>query len=166
MPKLAAFPKAYVDQLCIDGSMSIRQWIELAATLDIDGLEFYAGFLGLGAPHACRESRAIAADHGLAIIYFLQSDVVTTLLAAGVEIVLLTDDETKNKIAARFSRPGRIFWAAIVSAGMSHRKWPANSRRRAKASHCWCCLIALHPTAAMRGSTGGAPSGFWILGEI
>src|SRR3954468_7171622 len=67
MPKLAAFPKAYVDQLCVDGSMSIRQWIELAATLDIDGLEFYAGFLGLSAPNACRESRAIAADHGLAI---------------------------------------------------------------------------------------------------
>lgn len=67
MPKLAAFPKAYVDQLCIDGSLSIREWIELAATLDIDGLEFYAGFLGLNARNACRESRAIAADHGLAI---------------------------------------------------------------------------------------------------
>src|SRR4051794_32401227 len=67
MPKLAAFPKAYVDQLCIDGSMSIRQWIELAATLDIDGLEFYAGFLGFDSPKFCQESRAIAADHGLAI---------------------------------------------------------------------------------------------------
>jgi len=51
----------------------------------------------------------ISADHGMAIIYFLQSDVVTTLLAAGVEIVLLTDDETKDKIAARFSQPGLIF---------------------------------------------------------
>ena len=37
MPKLAAFPKAYMDPLCVDGSMTIRQWIELAATLDIDG---------------------------------------------------------------------------------------------------------------------------------
>ena len=51
----------------------------------------------------------VSADHGMAIIYFLQSDVVTTLLAAGVEIVLLTDDETKDKIAARFSQPGLIF---------------------------------------------------------
>ncbi|HEX5471246.1 MAG TPA: sugar phosphate isomerase/epimerase family protein [Lacipirellulaceae bacterium] len=67
MVKLAAFPKAYIDQLCVDGSMTIRQWIELAATLNIDGLEFYTGFLELAAPRAWRESRAVAADHGLVI---------------------------------------------------------------------------------------------------
>jgi hypothetical protein len=44
MPKLAAFPKAYMDQLCIEGSMTIRQWIELGATLGVDGLEFYTGY--------------------------------------------------------------------------------------------------------------------------
>jgi hypothetical protein len=44
----------------------------------------------------------ISADHGMAIIYFLQSDVIPTLLAAGVEIVILTDDETKEKISQRF----------------------------------------------------------------
>ena len=38
----------------------------------------------------------ISADHGMAIIYFLQSHVVPTLLAAGVEIIVLTDDETKD----------------------------------------------------------------------
>jgi hypothetical protein len=51
----------------------------------------------------------ISADHGMAIIYFLQSDVVPTLLDAGVEVVVLTDDETKEKIAQRFARPGLIF---------------------------------------------------------
>ncbi|HXF84736.1 MAG TPA: CDP-glycerol glycerophosphotransferase family protein [Anaerolineales bacterium] len=51
----------------------------------------------------------ISADHGMAIIYFLQSDVVPTLLDAGIEIVLLTDDETKDKIAQRFARPGLTF---------------------------------------------------------
>jgi len=48
----------------------------------------------------------ITADHGLSIVYFLQSDVVSTLLDAGVEVVLLTDDELKDRIAARFARPG------------------------------------------------------------
>jgi sugar phosphate isomerase/epimerase len=67
MPKLAAFPKAYMDQLCIEGSMTIRQWIELAATIGIDGLEFYTGFLGLADPQAWRELRRIAGDHGLTI---------------------------------------------------------------------------------------------------
>ena len=47
--------------------MTIRQWIELAATLDIDGLEFYTGFLELADPHAWKQSREIAADHGLTI---------------------------------------------------------------------------------------------------
>src|SRR3954467_12816828 len=67
MPKLAAFPKAYMDQLCIDGSMTIREWIELAATLGVDGLEFYTGFLELADPQALKQSRKIAADHGLTI---------------------------------------------------------------------------------------------------
>ena len=47
MPSLAAFPKAFMDALCVDGSMNLDEWIELAATLDIEGLEFYAGFLDL-----------------------------------------------------------------------------------------------------------------------
>lgn len=51
----------------------------------------------------------ISADHGMAIIYFLQSDVVPTLLEAGVEVVVLTDDEIKDKIAQRFARPGLTF---------------------------------------------------------
>ena len=45
----------------------------------------------------------------MAIIYFLQSDVVPTLLDAGVEVVVLTDDETKDRIAQRFARPGLTF---------------------------------------------------------
>lgn len=45
MPKLAAFPKAYMQALCKDGSMTLAEWFALAATLQIDGLEFYAGFL-------------------------------------------------------------------------------------------------------------------------
>jgi sugar phosphate isomerase/epimerase len=44
-PKLAAFPKCYMDQLCVDRTMSLFEWIELAATLGVDGLEFYWGFM-------------------------------------------------------------------------------------------------------------------------
>jgi hypothetical protein len=50
----------------------------------------------------------ISADHGLAIIYFLQSDVVRTLLAAGVDVVLLTDDALKDKVQSRFGQPGLV----------------------------------------------------------
>lgn len=67
MPKLAAFPKAYMDELCVNGSMTIRQWVELAATLHVDGLEFYTGFLELADPQSWKQSRQLAADHGLTI---------------------------------------------------------------------------------------------------
>jgi sugar phosphate isomerase/epimerase len=67
MPKLAAFPKAFMDPLCLTGEMTIRQWIELAATLGVPGLEFYSGFLELKDRAAWGESRRIAADHGMTI---------------------------------------------------------------------------------------------------
>jgi hypothetical protein len=48
----------------------------------------------------------ISADHGLAIVYFLQSDVVNTMLESGVQLVLLTDEALLDKIQERFGRPG------------------------------------------------------------
>ncbi len=41
---IAAFPKCYMDQLCVERSMSLFEWIEMAATLPVDGLEMYPGF--------------------------------------------------------------------------------------------------------------------------
>ncbi len=45
MPKLAVFPKAFMQALCKDGTMKVSEWIQLASALEIDGLEWYAGFL-------------------------------------------------------------------------------------------------------------------------
>ena len=45
MPRLAAFPKAFMQELCKEGTMRVSDWIELASKLDLDGLEWYAGFL-------------------------------------------------------------------------------------------------------------------------
>ncbi len=67
MPKLAAFPKAYMDNLVVDGSMTIRDWVELATTLDVDGLEFYSGFLELQDSKNWREARKTVEDQGLTI---------------------------------------------------------------------------------------------------
>ncbi|MDB4270792.1 sugar phosphate isomerase/epimerase [bacterium] len=45
MPKLAVFPKAYMQDLCKTGTMKVAEWIDLATSLEVDGLEWYAGFL-------------------------------------------------------------------------------------------------------------------------
>lgn len=64
MPKLAAFPKAYMQALCKDGSMKVSEWIELASKLDVDGLEWYAGFIEMKDEKNWPEFRKQVEDHG------------------------------------------------------------------------------------------------------
>ena len=45
----------------------------------------------------------ICADHGLAIVYFLQTEVLPQMLAEGVEVILLTDDGLVPKVRERFA---------------------------------------------------------------
>ena len=66
-PKLAVFPKCYMDELCVHRTMTLRQWIDLAATLGVDGLEFYAGFFPEDDPAFLADTRGALAAHGLAM---------------------------------------------------------------------------------------------------
>ena len=63
---LAAFPKCFLDDLCVHHSMTVEQWIDQAANeLDIDGLEFYWGFTPHDDPPALERLRRRIADRGL-----------------------------------------------------------------------------------------------------
>jgi len=42
--KIAAFPKCFIDEIAGRRSMSVFDWIEMARSLDADGLEMYDGF--------------------------------------------------------------------------------------------------------------------------
>ena len=56
---LSAFPKCFLDDPVVHKTMTVEQWIELAAdSLDLDGLEFFWGFV----PH---ESPASILKHGV-----------------------------------------------------------------------------------------------------
>ena len=67
MPKLAVFPKAFMQALCKDGSMRVSEWIELAVKLDIEGLEWYAGFLEMADESNWQKFRKQVEDHGKSI---------------------------------------------------------------------------------------------------
>lgn len=67
MPKLAAFPKAFMHALCKDGTMRVSEWIELAVKLEIDGLEWYAGFLEMADENNWPIFRKQVEDHGKVI---------------------------------------------------------------------------------------------------
>lgn len=84
----------------------------------------------------------ISADHGLAVVYFLQSDVVSTLLDAGVEVVLLTDDALVERIRERFGRKGLIVEGLRLEQAQSYFRmqshalqWWLDFLRRAGASN-------------------------------
>ena len=83
----------------------------------------------------------ISADHGLAIIYFLQSDVVSTLINDGYEIVILTDDVLIDKVNNRFGQSGliveglRLEQARVYEKGVRPSiQWWLHFLRRAGAS--------------------------------
>jgi sugar phosphate isomerase/epimerase len=42
--KISAFPKCYLDDISVQRTMSIFDWIEMAKTLGAEGLEMYVGF--------------------------------------------------------------------------------------------------------------------------
>lgn len=67
MPQLAAFPKAFMHALCKNGSMKVAEWIQLASKLDIDGLEWYAGFIEMQDQRNWSLFRRMAADAGKCI---------------------------------------------------------------------------------------------------
>ncbi len=66
MPKLAAFPKAYIRDLCA-GTMTLRAWMELAAPLQLDGLEYYSGFAELADAARWSEARRTVESAGMVI---------------------------------------------------------------------------------------------------
>ena len=67
MPKLAAFPKAFMQALCKDGTMKVSEWIDLACKLNVDGLEWYAGFLEMADEANWRKFRSQVEDYGKVI---------------------------------------------------------------------------------------------------
>jgi hypothetical protein len=83
----------------------------------------------------------ISADHGLAIVYFLQSEVVETILEGGVEVVVLTDDGLVQKLEHRFGRPGLIIEGLRLPQARAYfqqhhpsQQWWLDFFRRASAS--------------------------------
>ncbi len=83
----------------------------------------------------------ISADHGLAVIYFLQSDVVSTLIEEGNEVIILTDDHLIEKVSERFGRSGLIVEGLRLKELLAYEKqvnpsiqWWLHFLRRAGAS--------------------------------
>lgn len=73
MPRLAAFPKCYMDQLCVERSLTLFQWIEMASTLGVEGLEFYPGFFASTDRDYLTQVAAAVRAHGLVVPMYCYS---------------------------------------------------------------------------------------------
>jgi len=72
VPRLAAFPKGFFDAL-VARRMSVFQWLDLAAELQLDGAELYPNFLeGFDSAYLARV-RVHASTRGLALPMFCNS---------------------------------------------------------------------------------------------
>ncbi len=75
--KLAAFPKCYMDALCVDRTMTIFDWVEEAKRAlqpeGVTGLEMYQGFLQGFDPGYLAEVRAAIEGAGFAMPMFCAS---------------------------------------------------------------------------------------------
>lgn len=72
MPKLAVFPKGYFDDL-VAQRMSLFEWIDLAATLDVDGLELYPDFFASFEDDYLDQVAAAMQRHNLSMPMFCYS---------------------------------------------------------------------------------------------
>jgi len=64
---LAAFPKCFLDALCVDRSMTIDEWLDITEQFDVDGHEFYAGFVPLESDGELERIREKVAAQGRVI---------------------------------------------------------------------------------------------------
>jgi sugar phosphate isomerase/epimerase len=65
MPRLAVFPKGFMDALCVDKTMTLFEWIDLAATLNVQGVEMYDGFFESFEPAYLAEVKSCIEAHEL-----------------------------------------------------------------------------------------------------
>jgi sugar phosphate isomerase/epimerase len=65
-PRLAAFPKGFFEEI-LHGRMPLLEWIELAGTLGVDGVELYPKFLEATDSRYLARVRAAAERHGLVV---------------------------------------------------------------------------------------------------
>ena len=73
MPALAVFPKCFMDELCVTHTMTLEDWIGLAATLGVDGLELYPGFLRSTEPAYLEAVRERIAAAGMVVPMYCYS---------------------------------------------------------------------------------------------
>lgn len=143
MPKLAAFPKAWIDDLCQTGAMSLEEWLDLAASLALDGVELYSGMIDLQEPDDWPRWRDALEGRGLAM----------PMLCCSPDFAHPDPDVRQREIARE------KHWIDMTAAlggrycrVLSGQRWP-EVRLEDGLGFAAACITACLPHAADRGVT-------------
>ncbi len=119
-PRIAAFPKGFFQQLLDRTGWSLEDWIRAAASLGVDGVELYPGFLeGRDAPYLAR-LRNLAAEVGLSLPMMCASpDFIDPRPGAWERAI--AEERTLIDVMAELNPHGS--WCSVRV--LSGQRWPA-----------------------------------------
>lgn len=161
-PRISAFPKCYLDQLAGVRSMSVFQWIEMARSLDADGLEMYEGFFTSLKPDYLDRVGAAIREAGFAMPMLCCSPDFTNPDPDGRKRAIDREAEL-IAVARRLGGPG------AVCRVLSGQRYPEVSRQQGIA---WVveAIEQLLPVAKQHGIILGLENhykdGFWKYPEF
>jgi sugar phosphate isomerase/epimerase len=122
-PRISAFPKCYLEDIAGERTMSVFDWIELARSLDADGLEMYDGFFtSLDAGYL---DRVRAAIH--------EAGLVMPMLCCSPDFTNPDADGRRRAIereAAMIGVARRLGGAGVVCRVLSGQRYPEISREQ------------------------------------
>ena len=142
--KLAAFPKCFMDELCVHRSMTIFDWIEMARELQpfgVTGLEFYPGFLAETTAEYLDDVKAALNTAGFAM----------PMLCASPDFTSPDPDQRRRQVDRhREMIDLAAFFGAKTCRVLSGQRRPDVAREQGVA---WVveCIRALLPHAQSRG---------------
>jgi sugar phosphate isomerase/epimerase len=161
-PRISAFPKCYLDEISQARSMSVFDWIEMAKSLDADGLEMYEGFF-----------------INLEDSYI--DEVGAEIHAAGFEMPMLccSPDFThpqaeKRQNAVEYQKKmirvsHRLGGEGVVCRVLSGQRWPEVSREdglRYASDGIKACLPLAQELGVVLGIENHYKDGYWLYPEF
>ena len=160
--KIAAFPKCYLDDIAGKRTMSVFDWIDMARTLDADGLEMYEGFFTSLDDAYLRSLRDAIADAGFEM----------PMLCCSPNFTHPDPDERKRAVEreATMIRATKLLGGeGAVCRVLSGQRYPAVSREQGIE---WVveCIEQVLPVAreedVVLGLENHYKDGFWRYAEF
>lgn len=161
-PRIAAFPKCYLEAIRVGGSMTVFDWIEMARSLDADGLEMYEGFFDTLEPSYLDQVGEAIAAAGFAM----------PMLCCSPDFTNTNPDARKRAVERHVSliaATRRLGGPRAVCRVLSGQRYPDVSRRQGLE---WVveCIEALIPVAReyeiILGLENHYKDGFWTYPEF